>query len=356
MKRSLSALAVLGSFAGLASAQSSVTIFGIIDAAARNVTNESVGSVQSLVTGANNTGRFGVRGQEDLGGGLRASFWLESDLGVDSGQAGNENGFWNRRSTVSLSHVKWGEIRLGRDYTPTHHATCAFDAFNCVGVAGIYTLRAAQTSVLAAGTGLGASAPLTRANNSIHYYSPVVGGFMLQAMVAAGEGQRTGAVENSKLYGLRVGYAQGPVDVRVATIHLKNTVLAGSPTFKDVAAGALYNFGVVSVGVHYRQQKVNAEKLGIATVNAQLPIEAHNFKVQLQRMNQSGARAANDASMIGLGYEYNLSKRTALYASFGQVDNDGTGTIVISGGPAVTAANFGGKKSTGYEAGLRHNF
>jgi predicted porin len=210
--------------------------------------------------------------------------------------------------------------------------------------------------VLAAGTGLGATAPLTRANNSIHYYSPVVNGFMLHAMVAAAEGRITGAVENSKLYGLRLGYANNVVDVRAAMIEIRNTALPGAPTFKDFAFGALYKFTEVSVGIHHRQQRVNAEKLAIWTGNVQVPVGAHNFKAQYQSMNQSGARSLNDASMIGLGYEYNLSKRTALYASFGRVDNEGAGTIAISGGPAVTATTFGGKKSAGYEAGLRHSF
>ena len=79
MKKSLLALAALTAFAGVASAQSSVTLFGIVDLAARSVKNHS-GSIKSLSTNGQVSSRLGVRGVEDLGGGLRAGFWIEGDL------------------------------------------------------------------------------------------------------------------------------------------------------------------------------------------------------------------------------------------------------------------------------------
>src|SRR5262245_35322345 len=119
MKKSLLALAVLGSFAGVASAQSSVTLFGIVDA--------GIGRVKANghhVTGVSNSGinssRLGVRGIEDLGGGLQAGFWLEGQLNNDVGQGGSQTSGldFRRRSTVSLLG-NFGEVRLGRDYVPT---------------------------------------------------------------------------------------------------------------------------------------------------------------------------------------------------------------------------------------------
>ena len=99
MKRSLLALAALTAFAGAASAQSSVTVFGIVDLAARNQNNGN-GSINSLSSAGINTSRLGFRGIEDLGGGLRAGFWLEGQLDPDTGNAGGQT--WQRRSTVSL--------------------------------------------------------------------------------------------------------------------------------------------------------------------------------------------------------------------------------------------------------------
>ena len=112
MKKSLLALAVLGSFAGVAAAQSSVTLFGVADASARQVKNGSAGSQKQLASGGNATSRFGLRGLEDLGGGLRAGFHLESGINLDTGTTDAK--FWGRRSTVSLLGG-FGEVRLGRD-------------------------------------------------------------------------------------------------------------------------------------------------------------------------------------------------------------------------------------------------
>ena len=122
MKKSLLALAVLGTFAGVASAQSSVTLFGIVDVGLRNVKNGSNADLWTQSTDGLNSSRLGFRGVEDLGGGMSAGFWLEAGLAADSGAMGGSNGLaaptsgaaniFNRRSTVSLMG-NWGEIRLG---------------------------------------------------------------------------------------------------------------------------------------------------------------------------------------------------------------------------------------------------
>ncbi|RQO47193.1 porin, partial [Variovorax sp. KBW07] len=124
MKKSLTALAALA-VTGLASAQSSVTLFGVIDAGVSYqsatsrdpVTGASSKQSQwSLANSGYNSSRIGFRGTEDLGGGLAASFWLEAPISNDDGANGISN--FNRRSTVSLSGG-FGEVRLGRDYTAT---------------------------------------------------------------------------------------------------------------------------------------------------------------------------------------------------------------------------------------------
>ena len=112
MKKSLLALAVLGTFAGVASAQSSVTLFGIVDVGIRNVKNGSNPDLWTQSTDGLNSSRLGFRGVEDLGGGLSAGFWLEAGLAADAGNMGGSNGsaaptngssnIFNRRSTVSL--------------------------------------------------------------------------------------------------------------------------------------------------------------------------------------------------------------------------------------------------------------
>jgi predicted porin len=148
MKKSVLALAVLGAFAGAASAQSSVTLFGVVDLNVMTVDNGD--RTYSMGTDGMSSSRLGFRGVEDLGGGLKASFWLEAGVAPDTGRNAGTWGngdlplagttaregnqlFFNRRSTVSLSN-QWGELRLGRDYTATFWNWTVFDPFGTNGV------------------------------------------------------------------------------------------------------------------------------------------------------------------------------------------------------------------------------
>src|SRR5689334_23758725 len=135
MKKSLLALAVLGAFAGAASAQSSVTLFGIVDVNVGQVKNETPTTstkITRMSTDGINSSRLGFRGVEDLGGGMKAGFWLEAGLAPDTGAQGGSNGIstvtFNRRSTVSLMG-NFGEVRLGRDYDPSFWNLTVFDPF-----------------------------------------------------------------------------------------------------------------------------------------------------------------------------------------------------------------------------------
>ena len=132
MKKSLIALAVLAS-SGAAMAQSSVTLFGIVDTGIGyvNKANAAGDSKYGMYTSGNATSRLGFRGVEDLGGGLKAGFWLEGEL---FGDVGNSSGFdFKRRSTVSLSGG-FGEVRLGRDQTPGYTKTSSYDLFGQTGI------------------------------------------------------------------------------------------------------------------------------------------------------------------------------------------------------------------------------
>ena len=182
-----------------AAAQSTVQLSGIADAAARSVSNQGRGSVKSLVSGSNNTSRLVVRGTEDLGGGLSASFWLEHGIALDTGTS-TATGFWDRRSTLSLSSKTLGEVRMGRDYVPTYLNWVRFDPFSHVGVAG------SNNSVSATPLGpirsaFGSNANTTvRANDTLQYHLPGgLGGLEGQVMLGAGEGS------GNKVIGARLG-------------------------------------------------------------------------------------------------------------------------------------------------------
>lgn len=190
MKKSLVALAVLGGFAGMAAAQSSVTLFGVVDVAATYVKNDDA-KQKKLTSGGNSTSRLGFRGVEDLGGGLKASFWLESHINVDDGTQNSSGKFWHRRSTVSLSGG-FGEVRLGRDLLPTWTAFANYDPFGTVGVGDKGRLFNVY----------GGAATKIRADNIIAYFLPsTLGGIYGQVSVAAGEGN-----DANKYVGGRLGY------------------------------------------------------------------------------------------------------------------------------------------------------
>jgi predicted porin len=295
MKKSLVALAVLAA-AGAASAQSSVTLFGIVDASISNYSNKSddrqstvfpnafgiptylnrgtAKLSQTVLTNSGyNSSRLGFRGTEDLGGGLAASFWLEAPISNDDGQSGIST--FQRRSTVSLSGG-FGEVRLGRDYTATFWNDTSFDPFgtNGVGTNLIYRAGAAQSAfgpatVAPGGTAFAPGAIIStpgvpnvtgnnyvRASNMVAYFLPPnLGGFYGQVqygfsekvnygsgtLVPAGTDTRAG-----RFVGGRFGYANGPLDVALAASEgtMNSDFNTGFTNKEDVVnLGASYDFG-----------------------------------------------------------------------------------------------------------------
>ena len=354
MNRSVIALTLLGTFAGAATAQSSVTLFGIADVAVRNVDNGSVGSTTSMLSGGNASSRWGIRGTEDLGNGLKAGFWLESDVNMTNGST-NET-FWNRRTTLSLSSAQLGELRLGRDLVPTHIASCSLDPFGCVGMAAAINFRSTRAGVF---SGIGGVQLAFRANNAVSYFTPdSLGGFSAQVMVSTGADQLSEGTEQVDSKGVRVGYRAGPVSVQAATRVVTNTTAAVND-FKDNVIGASYDFGTAKVALQRRDFKFGTEKLEQTMLHLSAPLGPGVVKVSYIKANQISPNAtidANDSSMLGLGYQYNVSKRTSLYTTAAKISNKNRATFAVLGGPAVTAANFGGQSSTGYEVGIRHSF
>jgi predicted porin len=288
--------AAAGTCAASAAAQSTVTVSGIVDAAARHVSNQGVGSVRSLVSGSNSTSRLVFSGREDMGGGLAAGFHLEHGLLLDSGTPASADKFWDRRSTVSLSGTAWGELRLGRDFVPSYVAWSRYDPFSYVGVA-----RSANL-VSATPTGPIRSAFGTNANT---------------------------------------------------TVRSDN---AGS--FRDTVVGGHVDLAPVRLSAAAREFRQNQAKQRLLLLGAVATLGQHELKASWVKADLSGRVGttsidSTEADQWGLGYVYNLSKRTAMYATVARIGNDGAARYVISDGPAGMAA---GGTSRGYEAGVRHRF
>lgn len=362
MKKSLLALAVLGAFAGVASAQSSsVTLFGIVDVSAQQFKNGN-DKQKRMGTDGINSSRLGFRGIEDLGGGMSAGFWLEAGLAADAGTVGGGNGnynqnaaatgavagspgaFFNRRATISLLGG-WGEVRLGRDYTPAFWNTTVFDPFGTNGV-GQYT----NLSINGLGT-LGSNV-YVRANNTIGYFLPGnLGGLYGQVQISSKDGSNVNQQANKQSAG-RIGYAAGPVNV-AASYGVSKTE---PQNWKHTNLAISWNFGFMTLMGQWDQQKVDSLKQDTPLIGVVVPLGQGEIHASYVKADQKGGTTAfndADAKQFGLGYVYNLSKRTAMYGTYAQIKNDGTRASSISGSQGGTPA---GGKSTGYEVGLRHAF
>ncbi|HVL44359.1 MAG TPA: porin [Acidovorax sp.] len=351
MKKSLIALAVLAA-SGAAMAQSSVTLFGVVDAA-YTYGSGSVANRSGLTSGNNSTSRLGFRGVEDLGGGLAASFWLEAQLNADNGTGGvtNTNNqaatstggglTFNRRSTVSLNGG-FGEVRLGRDYTPQFWNLTVFDPFGTVGVGTTQTLNSSL------------GGPTTvRASNSIGYFLPGnLGGFYGQAQYYMGENLSNAAnKKDGNGLALRAGYANGPINAAIAFSETK--FLTGN--IKAFNLGGQYDLGMAKIMAQYNQDKISGGNDGKGfLIGGLVPVGAGEVRLSYStyKIDTIGVNTPDPrTNKLALGYVHNLSKRTALYATYAHLTNKNGAAQALGG--AVTGAN---SNSNGYDFGLRHSF
>ena len=340
-----------------ADAQSSVTFFGVADASARSVSNEGTSAAKSLISGGNSTSRIGFRGIEDLGDGLSAGFHLEAGTLLDTGSSVSTTQFFDRRSTVSLMSRTLGEVRAGRDFVPSYVSWTRFDPFSYVGVAGSNNMISATPLGPIRSTFGSAGNTTVRANNSIQYLLPGdLAGIDGGVLVASGEGAVPGS-GNHKVMGARLGYSTGAFFVTGAFTRTENS-LTVSDKFNDTVVGASYDFGLVKVSGAWRRFSFGSPRQSNLLVAAVVPIGLGELKVSYVKADFDGKVGATDistadATQIGLGYVYNLSKRTALYATASRIANQGAAALSVPGG--LSAPTPGGK-SRGYEAGLRHSF
>lgn len=337
MKKSLLALAVLGAFAGAASAQSSVTLYGKIDLGGV-LDSGAPGGAHSvrLSSGVSGGSRLGFKGSEDLGGGLRANFVAETGFCADSTAVGNgfctgSNTFMGRQAWVGLSGG-FGALTLGRQYSPGFINLTTIDPFG-TGYAG-------NSANLFNFAGL-------RWNNSAIYSTPSFGGFQVTAGMALGE--QTGNWKAGRQEGFSGTYSAGPVYAGVAYNQSQDAV--GDTALKTWNAGGVFDAKVLKVHALYDNNKGGTSGannddwlLGVSVPMGQGTIMAsairHNDKTALN----------HDATQIGAGYSYALSKRTSLYAAYAHISN--------KNGAAFTVGNAtdAGTGNSAWNLGVVHNF
>ena len=369
MKKTLVALAVLGSFAGVASAATSVTLYGTVDGGyedwqfknglKKHGIDQPGGFLKNkLVQGgtSENNSKFGIKGQEDLGNGLAAIFTLEGDFNVDHGET-NAGQLFNRESTVGLKG-SFGEVKIGRAKSQMELALGGIVPGSRVADVDLYSVAA------------------TRHSNGL-FYSYDNAGFSFGADVTTKGGADSNATEStpdSKIgYGARLGYAGqvgGGVTLLARAAYQNDgttATLINGDTVKNQEWGGLlaavvpYANNALTVGVAYAQGKGDASDLaaakfdiaGVATKKARTlsaviastigSSDSVYVKYQQRKGTTAGATDYN-GNVWAAGYSHDLSKRTSVYAD--------AAYATIKNHYAITEKG----KAIGYSVGVAHNF
>ena len=373
--RNLFLLSAIGLACAGAQAQSSVTLFGVVDVSVQRFDAGGVGKSTNVGNGGLSTGRIGFRGKEDLGGGLYAGFWLEGAVNADTGEGRNTNSNNQPSGVVASGGLKFdrvayvslggnfGEVRLGHDFIPTHWSSIYFDPFNANGVA-----RAGNLTF--AGVTSGSLPSAITGSNTISYWLPpkLLGGLYGTVMVGAGENSSDAPnSDDGNFAGFRLGFASGPFDVAAAMTHTKYESTATIGDYTHANIGGTWDAGFAKLFALYNVVKVDLTggevRKHTAEVGAHVPVgSAGRIRVSYAALNdrsESGlrntngsARSDNDARQFGVGYVHDLSKRTALYTSYARLKNRGQAVYTVSG----NRAPLPGRNSSGLELGLRHLF
>jgi predicted porin len=343
MKKSLIALAAVAA-SGFAMAQSSVTLFGVVDAAVTHYNGEQ--NWNGMTTGGNSTSRLGFRGVEDLGGGLKAQFWLEgaiqNDDGTAAGGGASGPGFeFKRRSTVSLLG-NFGEVRLGRSTTAAYDAVSRYDVFGTVGV------------------GSAQHWDLVRVSNMVSYYSPSFSGF--KAGINYGFGEQAGDNRASRYVGVGATYDNGPISAGLGYDRLNRANVLGADR-TAWSLGGSYNFNVVKLAAAYNQETYKVVSGAKAKdkgyyVGLSAPVgAAGEAKLSYNRYETDAFRinGRDKADQLALGYVHNLSKRTAVYGTYAYIKNKDSNVAVMGLNGSKVDVKSNGKQQA-IQVGVRHSF
>lgn len=339
-------LAVAGTvLSSQAIAQSTVRIYGVMDASL--VKSKAAGGSMTMVGSSNNlASRLGFSGSEDLGGGLRANFTLESGINLNdgTGQASNTNNqrsgattagplSFNRQSWVGLQSDDLGEVRFGRNFSPTYRMHVGYDPFFGGGVG---VSQAAFGGIGAYGHPAG-----LRISNAVEYWSPQTKAFRVHAAHAMGNNPSNGTAPRTdgNYSGLRASYVEGPLDVGIA---YGEHQLESVGDVKEAIFGIKYKVGDTTLhGMYVRNTTGSADKMhgGLLGVNHRIGVvELRASYSTSDRENSAGADIGS-VRKVALGLNYHLSKRTAIYGIYAHNKNSNGAASIPWTGTARNAAN-----------------
>ncbi|BDX20794.1 porin [Polynucleobacter sp. TUM22923] len=388
MKKSLLAVAAIGAFASAAQAQSSVTVYGILDVGyiggnVRSASSTGVpakGTYSSIGSSAESTSRLGFRGTEDLGGGMSAFFTIETGVQPTNVTASTFN---NRQTFVGLKDNKIGAISFGTQYTPIHSAvavTSANQQNNMVGDA-IYPIAPANSGnagVVQATSTSNTDGYTIRTSNMVKVESNTVAGFKGTAFYTANNQDTTqaatgstitGGTNNQNGWGVGVNYTWSKllVTANYQALNSRQSANNVSPAIWSNATGGTnvrdnqmyfagtYDFGILKAYAQYINRKATSQ----ITANDYVSRTAQQIGVRsyitpaIEAWASAGtgrydsfgvANPTVNFTAYQLGSNYYLSKRTNLYAIFGSTQQ----SSASASQPSLGANN--------YAVGVRHTF
>lgn len=365
----LSAICAATLVSAPAMAQSSVTLYGVLDVFAGYQNTKIDGKTTSLAVLGNNgemTSRWGLRGTEDIGGGYRVNFALENGFDPGTGKVQNSYRFFDRQAWVGVSGG-FGEMRFGRQNTPMFAWSGNMDAFSAATYASGYNNFANW---------------LARVDNDIAWLSPKFYGTQVELHYSVG-GQ-PGTLAGNAVYQAGVQTTQGPVYLAFAYLNAANAT-ASNRVQEFMAGGNLdYGWGRIYIG-YFRANEVISASTGNALSNpagkydpAVGPVgnvagdwhSTYSFSADYRftPFFSVGAGAAyikdssslgNDALQCGAIVNYDLSKGTRLYGTISELKNYGTAQFKMAGA-SITTGSFltpgPGQSQFGVQVGIRHLF
>ncbi|KVE26475.1 porin [Burkholderia vietnamiensis] len=367
MNKTLIVAAAAASFATVAHAQSSVTLYGVLDAGITYQSNVASKSLWSMGSGVDQS-RFGLRGSEDLGGGLKAIFTLESGFGIGNGKLSNNGGMFNRQAFVGLSS-QYGTVTLGRQYDSVQDYLAPLTATGTWG--GTYFAHPFNNDNLNTNGGFAS-------NNSIKFTSANYAGLQFGGTYSFSNDANFG---NNRAYsgglsyqfqGLKLGAAYSQANNPNATANGANAgnftgVFGAQERVRTYGAAVGYAFGPAQVGAAWTQSRLDN------TAIAGQSVRADNYEVNAKynltpalglgvAYTYTNARLSNVIDglnsvhfhQVGVQADYSLSKRTDVYAQAVYQRGSGLNASIYNGDLSTPTSSS--MNQTAATVGLRHRF
>lgn len=331
-------------------AQSNVSVYGLIDMGINQISDVNGQSLTELRSGNMMASRFGIRGQENLGGGTKASFQLEAGINADTGAVGASDSFWNRQSWMGLSQQGVGELRMGRQLSVMNDTFGSYSSSTYMG-----TQTAAVEGTGSAGSAAGrynAMLSGTRLNNMLKFTSVDMGGFKVNAMVAFGEQEDSNKAGRTESVG--VTYAKNKIEAGLVYQLRRDTKTASGNDDRVWGVGAAYKFSDRGrIGFTATQQKnalhVAGNNANTYAVTGLFPIKQWVLMAGYQKLDDKSVHDQN-VNQLNLGVKYALSKRTEAYSllSLQKVSNGGRAGMF-----SKTSSD---NRQSQFSVGVRHAF